>query len=77
MCVDNESFASLGTRQRYALKSEAGLPKQSVVVVSQTLAIDKSELREKIGTVSKSRIDEIVEGIKLLVEPREIEEESN
>jgi len=57
-------------------KGEANLPKQSVVVVSQTLAIDKLELREKIGTLSKSRIDEIVEGIKLLVEPKEIEEES-
>ncbi len=58
-------------------KGEAGLPTQSVVVVSQTIAIDKSELREKIGTLSKRRIAEIVEGIKLLVEPREIEEESN
>lgn len=57
-------------------KGEAGLPKQSVVVVSQTIAIDKSELREKIGAVSKSRIAEIVEGIKLIVEPREIEQES-
>lgn len=57
-------------------KGEANLPKQSVVVVSQTLAIDRSELHEKIGTLSRGRIDEIIDGIKLLVEPREIEEES-
>ena len=56
-------------------KGEANLPKQSVVVVSQLLALDKGELREKIGTVSSSRIAEIVEGIKLLVEPRDIDSE--
>jgi mRNA interferase MazF len=55
-------------------KGEAKLAKQSVVVVSQTVAIDRNQLREKIGTLSKQRIDEIVAGIKLLIEPREIDE---
>ena len=57
-------------------KDEAKLPKQSVVVVSQTVSIDRSLLSEKIGTLSKSRVDEIVAGIKLMIEPREIHEES-
>jgi mRNA interferase MazF len=56
-------------------KTEANLPKSSVVVVSQMLTIDKSELREKIGTLSKRRVDEIIEGIKLLTEPRDVDEE--
>lgn len=56
-------------------ENEADLPKQSVVVVSQVLTIDKSELIDKIGALSKERIDEILEGIKLLTEPREIDEE--
>lgn len=56
-------------------KGEANLPKQSVIVVSQTISIDRGLLREKIGTLSKHRIGEIVAGIKLLIEPREIEEE--
>ena len=56
-------------------KTEANLPKQSVVVVSQMLTIDNSELRGKIGTLSKRRVDEILEGIKLLTEPREVDEE--
>jgi len=46
-----------------------------VVVVSQVLTVDKSELIDKIGTLSKERIDEILEGIKLLTEPREVDEE--
>lgn len=57
-------------------KGEANLPEQSVVVVSHALAIDKLELRERIGTISKSRIDEIVVGIKLLIEAREVEVET-
>ncbi len=57
-------------------ETEADLPKQSVVVVSQILTIDKSELQEKVGTLSMQRIDEIAAGINLLVEPREIEVES-
>lgn len=54
--------------------NEANLPKQSVVVISQILTIDKSELRDKIGTLSKRRVDEILKGIKLLTEPREVDE---
>lgn len=53
---------------------EGGLTKQSVVVVSQTITIDRSELFEKIGTISTSRVVEIVAGIKLMIEPREVEE---
>jgi mRNA interferase MazF len=55
-------------------ENEAGLPKQSVIVVSQVLTVSKSELIEKIGFLSKERVAEILEGIKLLTEPREIEE---
>ncbi len=56
-------------------KDEANLPKPSVIVVSQMLTLDKSVLREKIGTLSKRRVDEIIEGIKCLTEPRDVDEE--
>ena len=56
-------------------ENEAELPKPSVMVVSQILTIDKSELIDKIDTLSKSRITEILEGIKLLTEPRDVDEE--
>lgn len=56
-------------------ENEADLPKQSVVVVSQVLTISKSEMIDKIGTLSKERIDEILEGIKLITEPREVDDE--
>jgi mRNA interferase MazF len=52
---------------------EADLPEQSVVNVSQILTIDKSQLGEKIGTLSAERVRLILDGIRLVVEPREAE----
>ncbi|MBA3616310.1 MAG: type II toxin-antitoxin system PemK/MazF family toxin [Rubrobacteraceae bacterium] len=49
---------------------EADLPEQSVVNVSQILTIDKSQLRERIGTLSDERTREVLQGINLLLEPR-------
>ncbi len=52
---------------------EANMPKQSVVNVSQIFTVDKGQLEERIGTLSGSRVREIMEGIKLVLEPREVE----
>ncbi len=54
-------------------KGEANLPKQSVVNVSQVFTVDKSQLDEYIGTLSAKRVREILNGIRLVIEPREIE----
>ncbi len=53
-------------------KGEANLKKESVVNISQIITIDKSDLIEKIGSLSKSRLKQILEGVKLLLEPREL-----
>lgn len=53
---------------------EANLPKRSVVNVSQIFTVDKADLVEKIGTLSRQRVREILDGIQLLLEPREVEE---
>jgi len=55
-------------------KDEANLPKQSVVNISQIFTVNKSDLAEKIGSLSRKRIYQILEGIQLLAEPRDIEE---
>jgi mRNA interferase MazF len=52
-------------------KGEANLPKQSVVNVSQVFTVDKNQLDEFIGSLSSKRISEILNGIKLVLEPRE------
>lgn len=52
---------------------EAGLPKPSVAVVSQIVTLDKSQLGDYIGTLSKSRVRQILDGVRLVTEPREVE----
>lgn len=52
--------------------AEANLPKQSVVLISQIFTVDKAQLVEYIGTLSTRRVIQILEGIRLLTEPRDI-----
>jgi len=54
-------------------EGEAGLTRQSVVNISQILTLDREEIQEKIGKLSAHRIEEIVKGIKLAIEPREVQ----
>ena len=53
-------------------KGEGNLKKESVVNITQMITVNKSDLIEKIGSLSPARIREIIEGITLLIEPREI-----
>ena len=53
-------------------QGEAGLAKQSVIVVSQLFTVDKTRLDELVGTLSPKRIRQILDGLKLITEPREI-----
>ena len=53
-------------------QDEANLKKESVVNVCQIITVDKADLVEKIGTLSPKRVRQILEGIRLLTEPRDI-----
>lgn len=48
---------------------EANLSKDSVVNISQIITVDKSDLIEKIGSLSPTRIRQVIEGVKLLIAP--------
>jgi len=50
---------------------ESNLLKQSVVNVSQVFTVDKTQLDEYVGTLSARRMVEILNGIKLVLDPRE------
>ena len=54
-------------------KGEANLPKQSVVLVSQIFTVDKSQLGEFIGALSERRVQQIIEGIYLMTEIRNLD----
>lgn len=53
-------------------KGEGNIPKDSVVNISQITTVNKSDLAEKIGALPASKINQVIEGIRLLTEPRNI-----
>lgn len=53
-------------------KGEGNLTKDSVVNISQIATVDKTDLVEKIGSLSTLKIAVIIDGVKLLIEPREV-----
>ena len=55
-------------------KGEANLPKESVINITQIFTVNKRDLTERIGSISLSRMDKVLEGIELLIRPRDIRE---
>ena len=53
-------------------QGEANLPRPSVVNISQLYTVAKSVLYDKIGTLSERRMLDIIRGIQLLIEPRDL-----
>jgi mRNA interferase MazF len=51
-------------------KGEANLPRRSVANVTQVLTLNKSDLIEKIGTLSHERVTQIISGIALMLAPQ-------
>ncbi|MDX2091401.1 MAG: type II toxin-antitoxin system PemK/MazF family toxin [Kofleriaceae bacterium] len=45
-------------------EGEGGLPRLSVVVVSQIDAVEKARLGERIGALSAARVDQILDGLR-------------
>ena len=54
-------------------KGEANLPRRSVVNVSQVFTVDKAALVKRIGNLSPDRLRQLLDGIRLLTEPRDVE----
>ncbi len=48
-------------------KGEANLPKKCVINVTQVKSVDKTSVKEKIGTLSKKKMDEVYKGLKLVM----------
>jgi mRNA interferase MazF len=54
-------------------EDEAGLPRRSVVNVSQLVTLDRGDLAERLGGLSEERMEDVLGGIFLLLEPRRLE----
>ena len=53
-------------------KGEADLPEQSVVNVTQIFTVNKSDLMEKIGSLSRERMFQVLAGIELVLSPQRV-----
>ncbi len=49
-------------------KGEANMPKRCVIDVTQVKSVDKNSIREKIGSLSKSKMEEVEAGLKLILD---------
>lgn len=54
-------------------KGEAGLPKRSVVNISQIATVDRSMLDGHIGAISRAWFNEVLQGIYALLRPIDLE----
>lgn len=45
-------------------EGEGGLPRRSVIVVSQIAAVDKHRLGPRIGSLSQARVDAVLDGLR-------------
>ncbi|AFZ35913.1 transcriptional modulator of MazE/toxin, MazF [Stanieria cyanosphaera PCC 7437] len=54
----------------FLAQGEANLSKASVVNISQILTVNKSALQQKIGNLTTEKLNLVIAGIKLLIEPR-------
>ncbi len=52
---------------------EANLSRTSVVNISQLATLDRGQLEEWIGDLSRSRVRQVIEGLTLLIEPMELD----
>ena len=52
-------------------EGESNLPKRSVVIVAQVFTADKEQLGAYLGALAPKRIRQILDGLKLLTEPRD------
>lgn len=75
VCVSTTNLNLAKARGNVLLNPREGdLPQRSVIIASQVTAIDKSLIHEDqyIGRLSRRRVIQIIEGINILLQPRDL-----
>ncbi len=49
-------------------KGEANMPKSCVINVTQIKSVDKNSIKENVGTLSNNKMQEVEEGLKLVMD---------
>ncbi len=66
--TSNLTLAKAPGNVSLGINKRIGLKKESVINVSQIITLEKSYLIEKVGTLSSSLNQELVEGLKLVLD---------
>ena len=73
MCALSTNLKLAGAPGNVLLsEGEADLPRECVANISQVSTVNKEDLVEKIGQLSRERLNEVLSGIHLLLEPRDM-----
>ncbi len=73
VCVLTSNLKRAAVPGNVALeKGEGDLTRPSVAVVSQIFTVDKAQLQEYIGTLPARRVRQILDGLRLITEPKEV-----
>jgi len=66
--LSSQAYKILGPERLFIAKKESKLAKDSVILVTQIRAIDKTRLIKLIGSVSKAKLEEVEGAIKLVLD---------
>lgn len=71
VCVLTSNIVRAAAPGNVALtRGEGGLPKASVVNVTQVFTVDKARLEDRLGELPPAKILQILDGIELVLEAR-------
>ncbi len=74
VCAITSNMRLAGSPGNVALKKgTANLPKRCVVNVSQIFTVDRDDLAQKIGALSPRLVRDVLDGVRLVTEPRDVE----
>jgi len=66
--LSSQAYKILGPERLFISKKESRLAKDSVILVTQIRAIDKNRLIKLISSVSKARLQEVEDAIKIVLD---------
>lgn len=66
--LSSQAYKILGPERLFISKKESRLTKDSVILVTQIRAIDKTRLIKLIGSISKARLQEVEDAIKIVLD---------
>ena len=68
--LSSQTYKILGPERLFIAKKESKLAKDSVILVTQIRAIDKTRLIKPISSISKVKLQEVEEAIKIVLDLR-------